>query len=97
MTWLLASCALIVPLAAPAAEPMAKKTSVDAKASKPDLKFLEYLGTLEGEDENWTDLAVIALEDAQTDTAPVISKVKRDAAPKSVVKSVGDPATAEKK
>ena len=26
-------------------------------AIEPDIKFLEYLGTLEGDDENWTEVA----------------------------------------
>ena len=30
-------------------------------AAQPDIKFLEYLGTLEGDDENWTEIAAIAL------------------------------------
>jgi hypothetical protein len=38
-----------------------KKPAPPAKAVQPDVKFLEYLGTLEGEGENWTDVAATDL------------------------------------
>ena len=53
-----------------------KKPASAAKAPPPDVKFLEYLGTLEGEDENWTDV-----------TAPdLLEQVKGDAKAKAVAK-----------
>ncbi len=39
-------------LTAQAAESAPKK----AAPAQPDIKFLEYLGTVEGDDENWTDV-----------------------------------------
>jgi hypothetical protein len=38
-----------------------KKPAAPAKAAQPDEKFLEYLGTLEGEGEDWTDVAATDL------------------------------------
>ena len=32
-----------------------------ARPAQPDIKFLEYLGTLEGDGENWTEIAAVAL------------------------------------
>jgi hypothetical protein len=32
-----------------------------APALQPDIKFLEYLGTVETDDENWTEIAAAAL------------------------------------
>jgi hypothetical protein len=37
------------------------KKPAPAKVAPPDEKFLEYLGTLEGEGENWTDVAATDL------------------------------------
>ncbi len=48
-------------LAAQGAEPSPKKTAPASKVAQPDIKFLEYLGTLEGDDENWTEIADSAL------------------------------------
>ena len=48
------------------AEPAPKKA--DAKSAtpvKPDIAFLEYLGTLEGDDENWTDIANTVLAESR--------------------------------
>lgn len=42
-------------LTAQAAESAPKKVA-PAQPALPDIKFLEYLGTLEGDDENWTDV-----------------------------------------
>jgi hypothetical protein len=65
-------------LAAHGTEPTAKKATPAAKATRPDPKFLEYLGTLEADEENWTDIASTAL-------APADPKhdVKSEAAAKS--------------
>jgi hypothetical protein len=53
-----------------------KKPASAAKAPPPDVKFLEYLGTLEGEGENWTDVAAPDL----------LEQVKGDAKAKAVAK-----------
>jgi hypothetical protein len=37
------------------------KPAAPANAAPPDVKFLEYLGTLEDEGENWTDVAATDL------------------------------------
>ena len=52
---LLASCALI----AHGAEHAPAK--VPGKAAAPDLDFLEYLGTLESDEDNWTDVVNVEL------------------------------------
>jgi hypothetical protein len=66
----LAGCVLVAPLAAPiearCAEPLKKPAAV-IKTPLPDLKFLEYLGTLEDDDENWTDVAVLVQASSQPD------------------------------
>ena len=48
---MLAVCAI-----AQGAQPSQKPAN---KSAAPDIEFLEYLGTLESEDENWTDVAEI--------------------------------------
>jgi hypothetical protein len=53
-----------------------KKPASAAKAPPPDVKFLEYLGTLEGEGENWTDVAAPDL----------LEQVKGDAKAKAAAK-----------
>jgi hypothetical protein len=45
-----------------------------------DLDFLEYLGTLESDEENWTDIAVMNLTDVDptpTETAQRDSKLRK--------------------
>jgi hypothetical protein len=58
----LSGCLLMVLHIASAAEVTPKKAAPASKAAPPDAKFLEYLGTFEGDNENWTqvDLPVIA-------------------------------------
>jgi hypothetical protein len=65
-------------VAAQGAEAQAKKPSTQMKPAQPDIKFLEYLGTLESDEENWTEIAALAL-------APPESKpnAKPEAAAKS--------------
>lgn len=65
---LLAACALSSFAAGPT--PVGKSTS---KTAAPDLEFLEYLGTLESDGENWTDVVNVNVQ-------------SRDAAGKSTVK-----------
>lgn len=60
------------------------------KAPAPDLDFLEYLGTLESDDGNWTDVLNVELP---TQAAPAPSKSKAD---KSDVKGKPQPETAAK-
>jgi len=48
-------------LAAHGAEPETKKTAATSKSAQPDIRFLEYLGTLESDGENWTDIATTTL------------------------------------
>ena len=36
-----------------------EKKAEPAKATQPDIQFLEYLGTLEDDDENWTDVEAV--------------------------------------
>lgn len=66
-----------VALAAQGAEPAPKKpeTKQATRAAKPDIAFLEYLGTLEGDDENWTDIANTVLTESRGKRA-----VKQEAA-----------------
>jgi len=64
-TWagvLLMSCAL----AAHAADRPAAK---QAKSPQPDLDFLEYLGTLENDEDNWTDVMTMDLPNAASSAA----------------------------
>lgn len=56
---MLVSCAL----AAHGAERASVKTN---KSPAPDLDFLEYLGTLENDEDNWTDIAKMELPQATT-------------------------------
>ena len=49
-----------VGLAADGGKPDKKPVS-PVKAPPPDVKFLEYLGSLEGEGENWTDVVAADL------------------------------------
>jgi hypothetical protein len=60
-------------LAAHGAESAPKKTTQPAKPAQPDIKFLEYLGTVDGDDENWTDAlsAVVAAEPQSNANAKV--------------------------
>lgn len=51
-------------LTAQAAEPSKKQAAADKKG-QPDIKFLEYLGAMEGDQDNWTDIAASALADAK--------------------------------
>jgi len=44
-------------LAAQGAEPKIQKAVAPSKSAQPDVRFLEYLGTLESDGENWTDIA----------------------------------------
>lgn len=66
-------------------------TKPPAKSPAPDLDFLEYLGTLESDDGNWTDVLNVDLP-AQTPAAP--AKAKAD---KSDAKSKPQPETAAKR
>ena len=74
-------------LAAYGAEPTNKMPP--NRSAQPDVKFLEYLGSLEGDDENWTDIAKsVALKSASTDIPsstrelPQPSQVQAEAAAK---------------
>ena len=49
-------------LAAHGAESASKKTAPAPKVEQPDVKFLEYLGALEGDEENWTEIATVLAE-----------------------------------
>ena len=71
-------------LAAQGAESAPKKPVQATKPAQPDVKFLEYLGTVDGDDENWTDALSDALIDATAAEPPsrVNAKV---AAPEPVV------------
>lgn len=53
-------------------EPAPKKveTKPEARAAKPDIAFLEYLGTLEADDGNWTDIANTVLAEPRGKRAP---------------------------
>jgi hypothetical protein len=44
-------------LTAYGAESATKKSLANRVATQPDIQFLEYLGSLEGDDENWTEIA----------------------------------------
>lgn len=48
-------------MAAGASE-VAPKTSQPTKAPQPDVKFLEYLGTVEDDEDNWMDVELGASE-----------------------------------
>jgi hypothetical protein len=53
-------------LAAQGAESAPKQPAQPAKPALPDIKFLEYLGTVDGDDENWTDaLSVMSAVEPQ--------------------------------
>jgi hypothetical protein len=52
-------------LAAQGAESAPKKPVQAAKPTQPDIQFLVYLGTVDGDDENWTDALSDALIDAR--------------------------------
>jgi hypothetical protein len=69
-------------LAAHGAESAPKKPTQATKPAQPDVKFLEYLGTVDGDEENWTDalIAVVAAEPQSKANAKV-------EAPKPVVES----------
>jgi len=51
-------------LTAQAADP-SKEQAAEAKKAQPDIKFLEYLGAMESDQDNWTDIAASALADAK--------------------------------
>jgi hypothetical protein len=75
-------------LAAHGAESVAKKTAVAAKATQPDIEFLEYLGTVEGDDENWTEIEDEQLTWQQNDAAlKTRDGAKTEAASKRVTES----------
>jgi poly-gamma-glutamate capsule biosynthesis protein CapA/YwtB (metallophosphatase superfamily) len=75
-------------LAAHGAESAAKKTAAAAKAAQPDIEFLEYLGTVEGDDENWTEVEDEQLNWQQSDAAPKARDgAKTEAAAKRVTES----------
>ena len=61
-----------------------------AKSPAPDLDFLEYLGTLESDDGNWTDVLNVELP---TQTPQAAAKPKAD---KGDVKGKPQPETAAK-
>jgi hypothetical protein len=69
-------------LAAHGAESAPKKPAQQPKSAQPDVKFLEYLGTVDGDEENWTDTIseVLTAEPQGKANAKV-------AAPKPVVES----------
>jgi hypothetical protein len=76
---MLVSCVLIAygaeqtpskPANKPANNPTGKAAN---KVAAPDLEFLEYLGTLEGDEDNWTDVANLESL-AQTNSTPAQSK-----------------------
>ena len=74
--WLIATGAL-------GADARPKKPTEPTKPAQPDVKFLEYLGTLEGDDENWTEIAAIALAAPAEAADPKGKQVaKPEAAPK---------------
>ncbi len=61
-------------------------TALASKSATPDLDFLEYLGTLEGDEENWTDVANMELSDAKKkalDGAVVKGEAKSESTAKS--------------
>jgi hypothetical protein len=51
------------PQARPLPQAVAKpgQASSPQRSAPPDIRFLEYLGTLEADDENWTEIAAAAL------------------------------------
>ncbi|HYM35217.1 MAG TPA: hypothetical protein VET48_07440 [Steroidobacteraceae bacterium] len=65
-----------------AAEP--PKTEVRKQSVEPNLEFLEYLGTLESDEENWTDVMNVELPDkAKAKNQGARGKPKSEAAAKS--------------
>ena len=68
------------------ATPSSKQTGKGAARSlAPNLDFLEYLGTLENEEENWTDVVNVTLpESAKSKDEAGNRKAKPDAATKQV-------------
>lgn len=69
-------------LVAQAAESPSKKPAPASKATQPDVKFLEYLGTLEADDENWTDIATTVLAEPKGKGAAKSEAVAKPAAEK---------------
>lgn len=69
-------------LVAQAAESSPKKAAPATKATQPDVKFLEYLGTLEGDDENWTDVATTVLAEPKAKGATKSEAVAKPVAEK---------------
>jgi len=54
-------------MSAQGAEPEAKRPADKPPVvAKPDIAFLEYLGTLEDDEENWTDIANTVLAEARS-------------------------------
>ena len=62
-------------MAAQSADPAAPNKA-GSKRAAPDLEFLEYLGTLESDGENWTDAVNADLAQAQPKPKRSIAKDK---------------------
>jgi hypothetical protein len=69
-------------LAAHGAESAPKKSAPPTQPTQPDIKFLEYLGTVDDDEENWTD----ALSDVIVAEPPSKTKAKVET-PKPVVET----------
>lgn len=83
-------------LAAQSAERAAKAVPSSASA-QPNLQFLEYLGTLEDDDENWTDVneAVAVQENDSSANKISASKSAGNRAKDSKVRATADAETAK--
>jgi hypothetical protein len=64
-----------------AAEPV--KTETRKQSAEPNLEFLEYLGTLESDEENWTDVVNVELPNAKAKSTGAKGKSKSEVAAKS--------------
>ena len=62
----------------------APRKSPPAK-QQPDIKFLEYLGTMEADDENWTDVAATVLAEQSAKQSDKLD-AKQESTAKPVVK-----------
>jgi len=84
---LLAGISLVVHNVAVGADRASKKApTADKPAAQPDIKFLEYLGTVEDDEENWT----------QIDLEQVTTKVLAAPEGKAKTEAAAKPATEKK-
>jgi hypothetical protein len=76
-------------LAAHGAEQTARKAASN-KAVQPDIEFLEYLGTAEGDDENWTEIDGQSVDWQPSESTTPTSESKDSAKTEAPAKRVTD-------